>query len=164
MDGRHRRTDSGGAGTESGVQADSSVASHAVGGPAKAWFYRRPGRFGRTWSAASAATGGIRRRDRLLRSLRGSAPASPAVRNVGDCRPGCPAAAVRHIVVRHFSCRPLPRTRSLSHLDEIVVGVAEVAADLHAMVLRLGKKLAAACSPLLEDGEDIVDPYVHGTA
>src|SRR5215211_4047685 len=53
---------------------------------------------------------------------------------------------------------------SLAQLDQVAVGVTQIAADLHPMVLGLGQELAAARAPLLIDGVDIGHADVHRAA
>src|SRR6516225_10195774 len=54
--------------------------------------------------------------------------------------------------------------RCLADFDEVAVGVAQVAAELHAPVCRRGQELSPSCAPLLIDGIDVGDADVEEAA
>src|SRR5918996_5966615 len=52
----------------------------------------------------------------------------------------------------------------LADLDQVAVGIADVAADLPGTVLRRREELRSLCPPVLVHGVDIRDPDVHAGA
>src|SRR5260370_6022704 len=52
-------------------------------------------------------------------------------------------------------------TRCLPDLDQIVIGVTHVAADLRAMVLWLREELGPFAAPLLVSGSDVCNTNIH---